>query len=71
MATVGAENSRGLACFKFADAFKDAAADAFSGDSAKKCYEHVSDEPDVGVKCRWKCVCRLSERFTVGVLWVA
>jgi hypothetical protein len=28
-------------------------------------------EPEVGVKCRWKRECRVSQRFTAGVLWVA
>ena len=56
---------------QFVDALEDAAADAFSVISAKKRSTMLSHEPDVGVKCRWKRVCRLSQRFTAGVLWVA
>ena len=56
---------------QFVDALDDAAADAFSGDLGKEASTMLSHEPDVGVKCRRKRACRLSQRFTAGVLWVA
>jgi hypothetical protein len=31
----------------------------------------LSQEQDVGVKCRMKRLCLASQRFTAGVLWVA
>src|SRR5215470_2437262 len=39
--------------------------------SAKNLSTMLSQEAEVGVKCRWKRGCLLSQRFTAGVLWVA
>src|SRR6266403_1576938 len=39
--------------------------------SAKKRSTMLSQDAEVGVKCKWKRGCALSQRFTAGVLWVA
>jgi hypothetical protein len=39
--------------------------------SAKSRSTRLSQEQDVGVKCRMKRLCLASQRFTAGVLWVA
>src|SRR6185295_15941064 len=39
--------------------------------SAKSRSTRLSQQQDVGVKCSVKRLCRVNQRFTAGVLWVA
>ena len=57
--------------FELRDALEGAAADTFSGDLSEEPLDHVSQEAEVGVKCKWKRGWALSQRFTAGVLCVA
>src|SRR4029077_18187864 len=59
-----------MACFSSSTLLKTPRRMRFRVISAKKRSTMLSHEPDVGVKCRWKRACRLSQRFTAGVLWV-
>ena len=43
----------------------------FSVISAKKRSTRLSQDAEVGVKCRWKRGCAASQRRTSAVLWVA
>ena len=56
---------------QFVDVLKTPRRMRFRVISAKKRSTMLSHEPEVGEKRRWKRACRLSQRFTAGVLWVS
>jgi hypothetical protein len=56
---------------EFGDALEGAAAKAIRAISAKNRSSMLSQEAEVGVKCKWKRGCALIQRFAAGVLWVA